>query len=96
MNALREFAVSLFARPMLNLFTWDELARRSLWDWYGFGPGHVAGVATEPDAFEQLAALSAHLNGRVRERVVVARQARKPRVAVVRHPALIRFLEMFP
>jgi hypothetical protein len=72
MNALREFAVSLFARPMLNLFTWDELARRSLWDWYGFGPEHVAGVATEPDAFEQLAALSAHPNGHVRERVVVA------------------------
>ena len=72
MNALREFAVSLFARPTLNLFTWDELARRSLWDWYGFGPEHVEGVAAELDAFEQLAVLSAHPNGRVRERAVVA------------------------
>ena len=70
MNALREFAVSQFARPTLNLFAWDELARRSLWDWYGFGPEHVEGVATEPDAFEQLAVLSAHPNGRVREKAI--------------------------
>lgn len=72
MNPLQELAHSLFVKPPSDLFSWDVLARRSLWDWYGLGPEHVEGVNSEPDAFAQLAVLSAHPNGRVREWAVLA------------------------
>jgi len=71
MDTLQELALSLFSKPV-NLFTWDALARGSLWDWYGLGPEHVEGVATAPRAFESLAVLSAHPSGYVRERALLA------------------------